>query len=121
MTKEVTNLTTADGSFNTGDLIKVTVKITTPSAVNHVALFDPIPSGSNILGDGFGAAISSAQKTYSGYKAYFGYLPSGETSVSYQYQLNNPGSFQVAPTRAEALYEPGLFGEVPNGTIEVAE
>ncbi|MCB0379452.1 MAG: hypothetical protein KDD33_13240, partial [Bdellovibrionales bacterium] len=120
VTKAVKNLTRQDGTFQTGDLLQVEVSVTTPSAQPHVVLFDPIPSGANILSEGWGA-FSLAQKSYSGYQVYFAYLPAGTATVTYQYQLNNPGTYNVSPTRAEAVYEPGLFGEIPNATMTVAE
>ncbi len=120
VSKTVENVTRQDGSYQAGDLINVTVKVSVNGPVNHVALFDPIPGGANILSEGWGG-FSSAQPSYAGYKVYFSYLPAGDTEVSYQYQLNNPGTFNVSPTRAEALYEPGFFGEIPNPTMEVAQ
>ncbi len=88
------------------------------SNTSHVALSDPIPSGSNILSEAYGF-FGSGEKSYRGYKLYFEYLPQGKTIVKYQYQLNNPGTFKLPPTRAEGLYIPSIFGEVPNGTVVV--
>ena len=33
--------------------------------------------------------------------------------------LNNPGHFQLPPTRVEALYAPAIFGESPNAPVVV--
>lgn len=118
--KTVENVTRKDGTYQAGDLVNVTLKMTVNGDVSHVVLFDPIPGGANILSEGWGA-YSSSQTSYSGYKAYFSHIAGGETEVSYQYQLNNPGTFNVSPTRAEALYEPGFFGEIPNATMEIAQ
>ncbi len=120
VTKVVTNKSDNSGVFSAGDLIQVDITIDSPSVQPHVALFDPIPSGANILSDGWGA-YSSAQKSYSGYKVYFELLTAGSVTLSYQYQLNNPGSFELPQTRVEALYEPGLFGEVPNTKMTVVK
>lgn len=117
--KEVKNVTSGSSdNHQPGDIIEVTLKINAASNTSHVALSDPIPSGSNILSEAYGF-YSSGEKSYRGYKLYFGYLPQGKTIVKYQYQLNNPGTFKLPPTRAEGLYIPSIFGEVPNGTVVV--
>ncbi len=107
-----------DSGYKAGDVLEVTLKITSSGDVNHVALQDPIPAGSNILGDAYGD-LSSGEKSYSGYKFYFETLPSGVSTVKYQFQLNNPGSFKLPPTRAQGLYLPSVFGETPNTTMNV--
>lgn len=109
---------TRDSGFQTGDIIEVTVKIHASNRLNHVALMDPIPAGSNILGDAYGDQ-TSGEKSYSGYKLYFEELAQGTSSVKYQYQLNNPGQFKLPPTRAEGLYMPGVYGEAPNARLTV--
>lgn len=115
--KTVRNIS-RDAGFQTGDIIEVTLNLNASSAVNHVAVNDPIPAGANILADGFGG-FDSGEKSYSGYKFYFGQLPQGLTTVKYQYQLNNPGTFNMPPTRAEGLYMPGVYGEAPNAALTV--
>jgi hypothetical protein len=115
--KEIRNVTRESG-FQAGDLVEVSLKINASGKVNSVALQDPIPAGSNILSDAYGD-YSSGQKSYSGYKFYFEVLPAGVTRVKYQFQLNNPGSFKLPPTHAEALYMPSVFGETPNAILTV--
>jgi|GEM_PF-1548953 len=107
-----------DSGYQAGDIIEVTLNISASSAVNHVAVNDPIPAGANIL-DGGLSGYDSGEKSYSGYKFYFGQLPLGLTTVKYQYQLNNPGTFNMPPTRAEGLYMPGVYGEAPNASMTV--
>ncbi len=63
--------------------------------------------------------FDSGEKSYAGYKLYFARLNPGETTVKYQLQLNNPGVFKLPPTRAEGLYLPSVFGEIPNSTMSV--
>ena len=117
VSKEMRNVTRT-GSFKRGDVIEVTLKINANSTVQHVALMDPIPAGSNIMSEAYGA-YDSGEKSYSGYKLYFSTLARGETTVKYQLQLNSPGSFKLPPTRAEGLYMPSVFGEAPNQTMSV--
>lgn len=115
--KEIRNVTRESG-FQAGDIVEVTLRINASGNVSNVALQDPIPAGSNILNDAYGE-YSSGQKSYSGYKFYFEVLASGQTTVKYQVQLNNPGVFKLPPTHAEALYTPSVFGEAPNAALTV--
>lgn len=115
--KVVRNVTRGSG-YQAGDMIEVTLNINASSSMTHVALHDPIPAGANILGEAYGS-YSSGEKSYSGYKLYFTVLPIGMISVKYQYQLNNPGTFKLPPTRAEGIYLPGVYGEVPNAPMTV--
>lgn len=118
VTKTMKNVSRQDGTFAPGDMIQVEVKIESATSMSNVAMLDPIPAGANILSEGWGP-YSMAQKSYEGYKVYFEYLSEGETTITYQYQLNNPGVFQIPPTRVEALYEPSLFGAAENKTMTV--
>jgi hypothetical protein len=115
--KSIKNMSRATG-LQTGDIIEVTLNINASSNVAHVALMDPIPAGANIMADGYGY-FDSGEKSYSGYKFYFSELQLGVTVVKYQYQLNNPGTFKLPPTRAQGLYMPGVYGEAPNATMTV--
>ncbi len=115
--KEIRNVTRS-GSYQAGDLIEVTLKLNAPATIHHVVMSDPIPAGSNIVGEAYGD-FSSGEKTYSAYKLYFETLSAGQTTVKFQYQLNNPGLFKLPPTRAEGVYMPSVFGEVPNQNITV--
>ena len=46
-------------------------------------------------------------------------MPKGRFSTEYTVRLNNAGSFNLPPTRVEALYAPEMYGEVPNAVVEV--
>lgn len=115
--KTIRNIT-RDSGFKAGDILEVTLKVNASNTLRHVGLNDPIPAGSNILSEAYGS-FSSGEKSYLGYKIYFDYLPIGETVVRYQYQLNNPGTFQLPPTRIEGLFMPSIFGETPNPRLKV--
>jgi hypothetical protein len=47
-------------------------------------------------------------------------VPKGEFSIDYTIRLNNPGVFQLPPTRVDAMYAPEMFGELPNAAVTVA-
>ena len=46
-------------------------------------------------------------------------MPKGEFTAEYTVRLNQPGRFELPPTRVEALYAPEI-GELPNAALEVA-
>lgn len=115
--KTIKNIT-RDGGNQAGDIIEVSLLIKSATFVSHVAMIDPIPAGSNIVGEAYGS-YSSGQKAYAGYKLYFAAVSEGATEVKYQYQLNNPGTFKLPPTRAEGLFMPSVFAEAPNTTMKV--
>lgn len=117
ISKHIKNLT-HDSGFQTGDVIEVELVISAAGAIDHVGLQDPIPAGSNIINEAYGY-YSAGEKRYSGYWFYFAHLDRGNSIVKYQYQLNNPGSFKMAPTRAQGLYSPSVFGETPNAPLTV--
>lgn len=117
--KKIRNVTNDQGSdYHPGDIVEVTLRINSASSVYHVVLQDPIPAGSNIVGEAYGY-FSSGEKSYRGYKLYFSSLSQGVTEVKYQYQLNNPGVFKLPPTRAEGIYVPSIYGETPNAVFSV--
>jgi uncharacterized protein YfaS (alpha-2-macroglobulin family) len=115
--KTTRNLNREEG-YQAGDVIEVELTLNAAARINHLAMRDPIPAGSNILNEAYGD-YSSGQKRYSGYWLYFESIPAGVSKVKYQYQLNNPGMFKMAPTRIEGLYMPSVFAESPNATVTV--
>jgi len=102
-----------------------------------VALSDPIPAGARIMGDGDGrdSAIAGlgenrssrgmwptyVERSFSAFRAYYAMLPKGRFSIEYTLRLNNAGNFALPPTRVEAMYAPDVFGEMPNGRVNVGE
>ncbi|AXX15875.1 peptidase inhibitor [Leptospira borgpetersenii serovar Ceylonica] len=116
-------------SFREGDLVRVRLKIYTESDLSWIAVKDPIPAGANILGTGLGNDSSSSElakddngwssptfveKKWEGYTAYFEHLPAGSVILEYVYRINHAGKFVLPPTRAEAMYLPDQFAEIPN-------
>ena len=47
------------------------------------------------------------------------FLPRGQHRFEYTLRLNNAGRFLLPGTRAEALYAPEQFGQLPHGVLEV--
>ncbi len=123
------------GKWSRGDLARVSVKVTGQSPMTWVVINDPIPTGSALLGTGLGrdsalatqgekttgtwASVAFEERSFEGFRRYLDYLPEGDYQLEYTVRLNNPGTFQLPPTRVEAMYAPEMFGEIPNAIWEV--
>jgi uncharacterized protein YfaS (alpha-2-macroglobulin family) len=120
--------------WSRGDVARVKLEIEAQSDMTWVAVNDPVPAGTTILGSGLGrdSAIMAAgerssgwpvfdERAFDGYRAYYDYLPKGKLLVEYTVRFNNEGDFQLPPTRVEALYAPEMFGEAPNKALRVYE
>ncbi len=123
--------------WNNGGVVRVRLEFDLQSQAAWVAISDPIPPGATVLGSGLGnqtSLLTATEKTsegwYSGspsyveagadtYRAYYEYLPNGKHSVEYTLRLNQSGRFVFPPTRAEAMYQPEIFGETPNPVWEI--
>ena len=122
------------GQYSRGDVLRVTLDITGASDMTWVAVSDPVPSGATILGGGLGRDSTLAtlgeklgrttqptfeERSFEAYRAYYQYLPKGTAKLEYTVRLNNAGTFQLPPTRVEALYAPEMYGEAPNARLAV--
>lgn len=128
--REITPVSQATpGVWSRGDVYRVSLTIQAKGAMTWAALTDPIPAGATILGSGLGRDSSIAtdqeadqswrgptyiERSFESWRGYYEYLPAGVTKVEYTVRLNTPGQFQLPPTRIETLYNPEVFGELPN-------
>ena len=121
--------------WSRGDVVRVHVEVEAQSDMTWVVVSDPVPGGATILGTGLGRDSAIATRTekrsgdawpafeersFEAFRSYYEYMPRGKTVIEYTVRLNNPGQFQLPPTRVEAMYAPESFGELPNTAIEVA-
>ncbi|MCU0869631.1 MAG: MG2 domain-containing protein [Burkholderiales bacterium] len=120
-----------------GDVLRVQFDIDAQADMTWVALTDPIPAGSTILGSGLGGdrvvdAADAADATrprgvrpthedraFDAWRAYWRFVPKGRFSIGYRVRLNNPGTFELPATRIEAMYAPEVFAERPNAVVNV--
>jgi uncharacterized protein YfaS (alpha-2-macroglobulin family) len=124
------------GKWSRGDVVRVKLEVEAQADMTWVVVNDPVPAGSNILGTGLGrdSAILTTGEEYKGwvwpvfeersfdsFKAYYEFVPKGKWVVEYTVRLNNAGTFNLPPTRVEALYAPEMLGEKPNGTVEIGQ
>lgn len=121
-------------AYARGTVLRVTLEIDAQADMNWVAVQDPIPGGATLLGSGLGrdsalatrgeqtegAWPSHIERAQDAWRAYYEVLPKGRHRVDYTVRLNNPGRFNVPPTRVEAMYAPDTFGEAPQPRVEVA-
>ncbi len=122
------------GLWSRGDIARVKLEIEAQSDMTWVVVQDPIPSGSSILGGGLGrdsrllaqgerregeAWLAFEERSFEAFRAYYEYVPKGRFSVEYTLRLNQPGRSHLPNTRAEALYAPEVFGEIPNQPVEI--
>ncbi|MFT3849285.1 MAG: alpha-2-macroglobulin family protein [Propionivibrio sp.] len=122
------------GKVSRGDVWRVRLTVESEQEMSWVVLDDPIPAGARILGEGDGrdshiagmderdngnAWPAYVERTFSTYRAYYGYVPRGTFSTEYTLRLNNAGEFALPATRVEAMYAPEVFGEAPNAKVMV--
>jgi uncharacterized protein YfaS (alpha-2-macroglobulin family) len=122
------------GQLSRGDIIRVHLDIEAEADATWVVVDDPIPAGASHIGTGLArdSGISAddaslnrnlpdfVERPASAFRAYYAFLPKGKLSLEYTLRLNQTGRFHLPDTRVEALYAPEMFGELPNGDVEVA-
>lgn len=138
--KTVRTVTAVDqkikGRWSRGDVMRVHLDLESQSDMSWVVVNDPIPAGSSILGTGLGRDSkiltrgekkrgwvwpAFEERTFDAFRAYYEFVPKGKWTVEYTVRLNNPGRFDLPETRVEAMYNPEMFGELPNRAVTVEE
>lgn len=123
------------GVYSRGDVVRINLEISAQADMNWVVVDDPVPSGASILGSGLGrdSAIAAegekqdsgdawpafVERRFTGYRAFYAYVPRGTFKLEYTVRLNNAGAFRLPPTRVEAMYAPDVFGANPNALFKV--
>ena len=122
------------GAYSRGDVVRIKVEVDAQTDMSWVVLTDPIPGGATVLGTGLGRDSQLAaggeqrqgwvwpayeEKSFEAYRSYYRFVPKGKFATEYTVRLNNVGKFALPPTRVEAMYAPEMYGEVPNGGVEV--
>jgi uncharacterized protein YfaS (alpha-2-macroglobulin family) len=122
------------GQWSRGDVYRVRIDVEAQADMTWVVVDDPIPAGASILGTGLGRDSQIAtsgerfrgwnfpafqERTQAAFRSYYEFVPKGSFSVEYTVRLNNEGRFAMPVTRVEALYNPEMFGELPNAGVVV--
>ncbi|HSP32978.1 MAG TPA: MG2 domain-containing protein [Thermoanaerobaculia bacterium] len=130
-------------SFNAGDLIEVTLKVSNTKERRFVAITDPIPAGTEPVETAFATTASDVsdeqqQNDYTSSWAWWergGFdhverhddrvnvfamrLGEGQHEYKYLVRATTAGTFIAAPTHAEEMYEPEVFGRTATSVVEV--
>src|SRR5262249_4339358 len=121
--------------WSRGDIVRVKLEVEAQADMTWVVISDPIPAGASHIGRGLrgeseiaagggrkaGWAWPACQgRAFDGLRVYYRYVPKGPLTPEYTIRLNQAGRFALPSTRVEALYAPEMFGELPNGVLEVA-
>jgi uncharacterized protein YfaS (alpha-2-macroglobulin family) len=124
----------AKGRWSRGDVYRVHLDIEAQADMTWVVVDDPIPAGATILGTGLGrdSQIGASgerargwvfpafqERSQAAFRSYYEFVPKGRFSVEYTVRLNNEGRFSMPDTRVEAMYNPEMFGELPNAGVVV--
>jgi uncharacterized protein YfaS (alpha-2-macroglobulin family) len=122
------------GAWKRGGLVRVKLELEAQSDMTWVVVADPVPAGAAILGSGLGGDselltrgeerkgmvwTAFEERSFEAFRAYYEYVPKGTWSLEYTVRLNSQGTFQLPPTRVEALYAPEMFAEIPNDPVRV--
>lgn len=122
--------------WSRGDVVRVRLELESQADQTWVVVNDPVPTGATILGKGLARDSelltkgeerkgwvwpAFEERSFEAFRAYYEYVPKGNWTVEYTIRLNQSGTFQLPTTRAEALYFPEMFGEIPNRTVEVQQ
>ena len=118
------------GRYSVGDIIQVTVTADNKAGLGWLAIDDPVPAGSTVLG-GLAKLATTAEmpQTWSGYRyiertftsvrSSFEWAGKGKHSFTYEIRLTTPGKFALPPTNAEAMYSPEVNGQLGNAVFEI--
>ncbi|HEX8152955.1 MAG TPA: hypothetical protein VF698_07520, partial [Thermoanaerobaculia bacterium] len=129
-------------SFKAGDLINVTLRVRATKERQFVAVTDPIPAGTEPVEAAFATTasalvqqqVSESSSTWRWWErngwdhverhddrvnVFATRLAEGEHTFTYLVRATTAGTFTTAPTRAEEMYEPEVFGRAGTVTVEV--
>jgi hypothetical protein len=139
------NSATPATTFKAGDLIEVTLRIRNTKERRYVAITDPLPAGTEAVEAWFATtaaalAEASQQRQSTAYWAWWergGFdhverhddhvnvfatrLGEGEHVYRYLVRATTAGTFIAAPTHAEEMYEPEVFGRTATAVVEVTK
>jgi alpha-2-macroglobulin len=131
------------GVISRGDVMRIKLEVRARVDANWVVIDDPIAAGSTIMGGGslrdstiaqtratqtpngtnaateYSNEPTFVERSFEAYRGYFNFLNSGLTTIEYTIRINNPGVFKLPNTRVQAMYNPELFGMLPNAQVQV--
>ncbi|HXN85773.1 MAG TPA: MG2 domain-containing protein, partial [Candidatus Binataceae bacterium] len=109
------------GASHLGTGLQRDSQIAVSSEANSSALLVSTRAGLTAVFDNDLFWPDFVERPFDAYRAYYHYIPKGSFEVEYTIRLNQAGQFQMPSTRIEALYQPEMFGEIPNPRFDVAQ
>jgi alpha-2-macroglobulin len=132
-------------SFKAGDLVRVTLRLDLTKERRYVAVTDPLPAGFEPVESWFASTAASLRASQDdqgdvgqdwlawwrrgGFdhverhddrvQLFATRLSEGTHEFTYIVRATTAGSFRTAPSRAEEMYEPEVFGRTGTAMIEV--
>ncbi|SFS05421.1 alpha-2-macroglobulin family protein [Sphingomonas jatrophae] len=122
------------GRLTRGDVLRVRLTVDAGAERNWVVVDDPIPAGATIVGGlggqsaqmaeaasgGEGVSPAYVERAQDAWRGYWSWVPRGRFVAEYAVRLNGVGTFQLPPTRVEAMYSPDIRAAIPNRPVTVA-
>jgi len=129
-----------DEPFKVGTMYRVTLNVVTNQSRNFVVVDDPLPAGFETVSTSLQTSAANLdqllrgsnkaenwtfnpfthQEAYDDHVLVTGdFLPAGVYSFSYLVRATSFGTFSVPTTRAEAMYEPEVFGQTGSSVVVV--
>ncbi|MEM6646854.1 MAG: alpha-2-macroglobulin family protein, partial [Bacteroidota bacterium] len=122
-------------TLRAGDLVQVTVRVTTPAARSYVVVDDALPAGLEALNTVFTTTASTIQQQ-SGIRTWWGsfnhmelrddrvllfadYLRPGEHTYRYVARATTSGTFVHPPLHATLMYQPSIQGRTASSRVHV--
>jgi hypothetical protein len=124
-------------TLESGDLVRVTLRLTSPADRNYVAVDDALPAGLEAVNAAFVTAeqdvLQEAETSPDRWWGSFNhtelrddrvllfadYLRQGEHTYTYVARATTPGTFGHPPATAEEMYRPATRGQTATGTLVV--
>lgn len=120
------------GTVRVGDLVAVSITVTTPTLAHYGVVVDALPAGFEpvnpelaVHGDAtFSSGYSDYALTYqelrdSQAQAFYDRLRQGTHTYTYQVRALTPGTFTAMPARVHLMYEPAINGRTAADTIVI--
>ena len=119
------------GPWQMGEEAEVTLTLTVPATRRHVLVFDPFPAGleplhatradlqAQDLHRGYPYPWQRAELRDTGLLLYAEQVNPGTYTYKYKLRAAAPGSFVRAPSYAEEMYTPEVFGRTGGETVDV--
>ena len=122
-------------TLNAGEMVRVTLRLTSTADRNYVVVDDPLPAGLETINAAFATSDQSLTQG-TGRTRWWGsfnhtekhddkvllfadYLTRGEHTYTYIARATTPGTFVHPPVQTELMYQPEINGRTASGTLRV--